>query len=213
MLPLLISGKRNDLARAVLQGRSLGHFFRRTELLRVSVVGRADELPQIADALKPLETPWLQYNLIDEATIHPGLPASKVEGWYKQQIIKMAAPEWLGANFWMTLDADVVCTKLIGIDDLLPSGRALLWVDGVAVPPPPSDRSPCPGWSSSELAFLLPEGLHFRAPELHAQHRRQAIGKRCAMRRIRRGRRPPSTTQHRLPIATTPIGPRTVKTP
>lgn len=150
VLPLAIGGERNDLARAILQGRSLRHFFRRDELLRVSVVGRAGELQQIADALKPLEAPWLQYNLIDEATIDPGLPASKVEGWYKQQIIKMAAPEWLGANFWMTLDADVVCTKLIGIDDLLPGGRALLWVD--ELPTVPSRSGPgrcanCWAWS------------------------------------------------------------------
>jgi len=151
VLPLAIGGERNDLARAIIQGRSLRHFFRRDELLRVSVVGRAGELQQIADALKPLETPWLQYNVVDEATIDPGLPESKVVGWYKQQVIKMAAPEWLGANFWMTLDADVVCTRLIGIDDLLPGGRALLWVDELPAVPIFAQWS----WSVRELLGMV----------------------------------------------------------
>lgn len=131
VLPLALTGTKEggDLQRAVLQGRSFGHFFRRDQLLRINVVGRAGELAQIEDALKPLEQPWLQYAVVDEATVHPGLSASPVSGWIKQQIIKLAAPEWLGAGFWMTLDADVFCAKPVEIDDLLPGGRALLWVD------------------------------------------------------------------------------------
>lgn len=131
VLPLALGGDKEsgDLQRAVLQGRSFGHFFRRDQLLRISVVGRAAELGRIEEALKPLERPWLQYAVVDEETIHPGLTQAPVPGWNKQQIIKMAAPEWLGAGFWMTLDADVICAKPVGVDDLLPGGRALLWVD------------------------------------------------------------------------------------
>jgi glycosyltransferase involved in cell wall biosynthesis len=137
VLPLAIQSNKddNDLIRAVVQGRTLRHFLQRDQLLNVNVVGRSSELQQIADALKPLETPWLRYKILDEAAVCPELPESPMGGWHKQQIIKLAAAEWLGAPFWLTLDADVLCTKPLGIDDLLPGGRALLFVDELAVVP------------------------------------------------------------------------------
>ncbi len=137
VLPLAVDVEsgRDDLARAVTQGRTLRHFFRRDQRLQVNVVGRTHELSQIAEALKPLEAPWLSYAILDEAVVVPGLAQSRISGWHKQQIIKMAALEWLGAPFWLTLDADVICTRPVGIEDLLPGGRALLSVDSVAVAP------------------------------------------------------------------------------
>ncbi|MDF3073370.1 MAG: hypothetical protein K0S54_1037 [Alphaproteobacteria bacterium] len=133
VMPLALEGSRdgNDLARAVTQGRTLRHFFRHDELLCVNVVGRAHELPQIAAALKPLETDWLQYRLIDEIMVHPGMTGLPVSGWHKQQVVKMAAPEWLRAPLWLTLDADVICTQPFGVDDVAPGGRGLLSVDDV----------------------------------------------------------------------------------
>ncbi|MGE0151503.1 MAG: DUF6492 family protein [Reyranellaceae bacterium] len=134
ILPLSIAGGRagDDLARAVTQGRTLRHFFRRDQLLCVNVMAPPADLAPIADRLKPLETPWLQYRIADENMVDPGLTRSPVDGWYKQQLIKMSAPEWLPAPYWLTLDADVICTKPFGVEDLLPDGRALLDVDDVS---------------------------------------------------------------------------------
>ncbi len=147
VLPLIVNGDgRRDLDRAVLQGRTLRHFFSRDEMLRVHVVGRGEELPRISEALKPLETPWLRYFFRDERDVDPRMTDSQTKGWHKQQIIKMAAPEWLGAPFWLTLDADVICVRPVCVSDLLPDGRALLdhvrvsdvpiferWADGTRV--------------------------------------------------------------------------------
>jgi glycosyltransferase involved in cell wall biosynthesis len=137
VLPLAVQSNddRNDLARAVLQGRTLRHFFQRDQLLHVSVVGRGEELGQIAEALKPLEASWLRYDVLDELAVCPDLPKATLRGWHKQQIIKMAAAEWLGAPFWLTLDADVLCARPLGVDDLLPGGRALLSAEELAVVP------------------------------------------------------------------------------
>jgi glycosyltransferase involved in cell wall biosynthesis len=126
VLPLLIDDAgRRDLARATIQAQTLRRFFNRQDLLRVHVVGRAEELEAIAEALQPYATPWLRYLFWDERVALGALNESEAIGWYKQQIIKMAVPEWLGAPFWLTLDADVICTKPVGVADLLPGGRAL----------------------------------------------------------------------------------------
>lgn len=153
VLPLALAGSRdgNDLARAVVQGRSLRRFFRRDQHLCINVVGRAAELAQITDALKPLETPWLEYRVFDETIVHPEMTRAKTRGWHKQQIIKMAAPEWLNAAVWLTLDADVLCTKPVGIDDLMPEGRALLTLDNVRETPIYTNWS----WETRELLGMI----------------------------------------------------------
>lgn len=126
VLPLLIDDRgRRDLARAAIQAQTLRRFFNRNDLLRVHVVGRGEEIEVIARTLEPFATPWLQYFFWDERMGLGDLVRSPAVGWYKQQVIKMAAPEWLGAPFWLTLDADVLCTKPVGVADLLPDGRAL----------------------------------------------------------------------------------------
>lgn len=132
VLPLLIDDAgRRDLARAAIQAQTFRRFFDRDELLRVHVVGRAEELPTIARTLQPYATPWLQYYFWDERVALGDLVESPAIGWYKQQIIKMAAPEWLGVPFWLTLDADVICTRPVGVADLLPDGRALTQCDRI----------------------------------------------------------------------------------
>lgn len=45
-------------------------------------------------------------------------------GWYTQQFIKLAAADHLSADFYVTLDADVVLTRPTGYDDLIEDGRA-----------------------------------------------------------------------------------------
>lgn len=159
VLPLALSTENGieDLQRAVIQARSLRHFFKRDELLRVSVVGRAGELEQIASALKPLQAPWLQYDIVDENVAVPGIGGSAVSGWHRQQIIKMAAPEWLQAPAWLTLDADVICTKPVGIGDLFVDGRALMGIDNVWQTPIYAGWS----WGTREMLGMVAPPLTF----------------------------------------------------
>jgi hypothetical protein len=49
-------------------------------------------------------------------------------GWYKQQLVKLAAAEVVTTDFFLTLDADVVCTRPVSYDALLPGGRARCFI-------------------------------------------------------------------------------------
>lgn len=132
VLPLALGNRDGeDLERAVTQGRTLRHFFCRDQLLCVNVVAPAQDIERIGKALRPLQAEWLQYRIHDENVAYPGLTAHGAPGWHKQQIVKLAAPEWLGAPAWLTLDADVICTKPFAIGDLFPDGRAIMGLDDV----------------------------------------------------------------------------------
>ena len=48
-----------------------------------------------------------------------------VSGWYVQQLIKLAMAEKVETNFYLTLDADVVCLRQVGYDDLIENGKAI----------------------------------------------------------------------------------------
>lgn len=48
-----------------------------------------------------------------------------VPGWFKQQIIKIAIADRIETDFYLTLDADVICTKPIYFQDLVKDGRAV----------------------------------------------------------------------------------------
>lgn len=127
VMPLLAG----DLPRAVLQARTLRHFFRRDDVLHLHVVCRAAELADIRDVLGAWSAPWLQYGFHEEESILAGSAGANTIGRFRQQAVKLAAAEWLGAPFWLTLDADVICTKPVGVADLLPGGRALLQYEPV----------------------------------------------------------------------------------
>lgn len=46
-------------------------------------------------------------------------------GWYIQQLIKLAMAVKVETEFYLTLDADVVCLRPVGYDDLIQSGKAI----------------------------------------------------------------------------------------
>jgi hypothetical protein len=49
----------------------------------------------------------------------------KIFGWYKQQLIKIAIAEKITSSFYLTLDADVICTRVCHYSDFLKEGRAV----------------------------------------------------------------------------------------
>jgi len=128
VLPLAIRGgkEHEDLTRARTLVASLRAGFERSQRLIVNVVGRGGELDDIRTALEPLACPWLGIALHDELDVFPEMAGVPLNGWFKQQLIKMSVPEWLDCDHWLTLDADTVCVRRFAIEDLLSQGRALV---------------------------------------------------------------------------------------
>lgn len=64
-------------------------------------------------------------NVLPETKIVPELQFfTTLNGWRKQQIIKLAIADWVNSDFYLTLDADVVCTRHVQLDNLIVDGRA-----------------------------------------------------------------------------------------
>jgi len=49
----------------------------------------------------------------------------KIQGWYLQQLIKLAIAEHIKTDFYLTLDADVICVKPVYFSDLVKDGCAV----------------------------------------------------------------------------------------
>ncbi|MGC1679795.1 MAG: DUF6492 family protein, partial [Pseudolabrys sp.] len=69
----------------------------------------------------------LPLTVINEEDLLPALrDFPKCGGWYRQQLIKLAAANLVNTEFFLTLDADVILCKPLRLEDLVRSGRALL---------------------------------------------------------------------------------------
>ena len=53
-----------------------------------------------------------------------------LNGWKKQQVLKIAASTFVNTPFYLTLDADVVCAKPLIYSDFISGGRGLVQLDG-----------------------------------------------------------------------------------
>lgn len=63
--------------------------------------------------------------MISELELAPELALfTKVGGWYRQMIVKLAAAERVQSAFYLTLDADVVATREVDLNALCAAGRA-----------------------------------------------------------------------------------------
>jgi hypothetical protein len=125
VLPLTLS----DAERAQILFRSLERFFE--PLGTCFVVAPAAEL----DALRA-HVPGGRYELLPEDELVPelrrhqargrllarlwlGMPA---HGWHVQQLVKLAAADLVASDAYLTLDADVICARPTGYDDLVGAG-------------------------------------------------------------------------------------------
>ncbi len=69
------------------------------------------------------------YRVVPESRIVPEFRSfPSVEGWYKQQMIKIAIAAEIKTEFYLTLDADLFCTRPLRYSDLVQDGRAPCFV-------------------------------------------------------------------------------------
>lgn len=67
----------------------------------------------------------LDLQIVDELKVVPELnECFWVRGWMKQQLLKLAAAHYVDTDYYLTLDADVALTRDVGLDELLPEGKA-----------------------------------------------------------------------------------------
>lgn len=117
VLPLTL----RDLPRSRILAASLDRCF--PELGTCWVVARGREVTQLRRSLGG------RYQVIAESEVVPELRfyrrVRRVRGWFLQQLLKLAITPWIRTPFYLTLDADIICTKRTTISDLILNGRAL----------------------------------------------------------------------------------------
>jgi peptidoglycan/xylan/chitin deacetylase (PgdA/CDA1 family) len=65
-----------------------------------------------------------QVEVVSEDLVLPGLRGR--QGWFKQQLLKLAASNLVATSHYLTLDADVMLMRPASIEDLMPEGRPRL---------------------------------------------------------------------------------------
>lgn len=123
VLPLTLA----DLARSEILRTSLDRFFGDLGTCWVVVPDR--DLKALARAIA-----GPRYQLLPESTLVPELQFYKRAraavgrdphlGWYAQQIIKLGIAEYVSSDFYLTLDADVICVRPVRSADLISNQRA-----------------------------------------------------------------------------------------
>lgn len=77
-----------------------------------------------------------RYQVMPESEIVPEFQqAHNMNGWFKQQLIKVAAAEKMATEFYLVLDADVVCIRNVRYSDLIKDGRAASYVQSRDIHP------------------------------------------------------------------------------
>lgn len=126
VLPLTLK----DAPRARILVESLRTFF--PALGTLWVVTPDHEVDAVAAVLA--EPP---VRVIPEGRVLPELPfyrrlfratialRRRPQGWYLQQLVKMSGPDFVEGDFYMTFDADVICTRPTTPADLIRDGRAV----------------------------------------------------------------------------------------
>jgi hypothetical protein len=114
VLPLTV----HDLDRAQILCRSIEANF--PDLAKCFVVAPDRQRADIARALA-----HPRYTVLPETRIVPELAGSRVKGWYKQQLVKLAMAEHVASDYYLLLDADVICARRVRSGDLFDSTKAL----------------------------------------------------------------------------------------
>ena len=132
VLPLKISGDYQDfdLQRARILLFSLEKFYNSGKPLIVHVIALRKEMEDIKNNFLG------KYNNIN-VIIHPEDELIQEfgsvhcwNGWMKQQVLKLAAHKLVNSEFYLALDADIVCFREFGVNDMIIDGRAICdWED------------------------------------------------------------------------------------
>ena len=122
VLPLI----SKDLPRVRLLLRSLNRFVEGLDTLWVYTPESQKE--DIATAFEGMGLK-ATVHVCPETELVPELRLfSGIGGWYKQQMIKLAAARKVKSDFYLTLDADVVATRELSLSSLTPNNRALAYI-------------------------------------------------------------------------------------
>jgi hypothetical protein len=142
MLPLgpaVGSSVHGDHGRLSLLLRSLAKFFVLADLdalviVTPDVTGVRQLVASIAKlaASAKLDALLAKAVVIADAELAPEVEdrekrdLNHVSGYTKQQVMKLASAARIRTEWYLTLDADVICTRSTGFDDLIRDGRALV---------------------------------------------------------------------------------------
>ena len=121
VLPLRLQ----DFERATLLFESLVQNFQ--GLGTLWLVTRDEELEAVRREARRIPR-GLDFKFESGLSVVPELRLTKPSGWYRQQLIKLAIAEHLSGELYLTLDADVVCTRKVHARELAPGGRGLCYV-------------------------------------------------------------------------------------
>ena len=108
-----------DLERAKILLKTCSCFFEDLETLWIVVPDKA--INDVKTALR-----FEKVEIIGESDLVPEFRIHRfMEGWFKQQLIKLAIAERITNDFYITLDADVLCVQKIKYEKLIENGRAI----------------------------------------------------------------------------------------
>lgn len=117
VLPLTL----NDIDRFYILKRSLDIFCQNL-FRKIWVVVPDSQFYQLKSKLN-----FPSYCVVPESSIIPEVKLFPVKGWYLQQLIKLAIAEYIDTEFYLTLDADVICTQPLQLSDLIIEGRGVYY--------------------------------------------------------------------------------------
>ena len=119
VLPLLAS----DHGRFALLRMSLNRFWQGGT---IHVIVRAEDM----DRTRGLVGEDRRFNVVNQESLMGGVTGdSSGVGWWTQQILKLAAAQIVGSDFYLTLDADCLLVRNVSRDALVRNKRGLVEYD------------------------------------------------------------------------------------
>lgn len=149
ILPIALVGASSDgdLDRAILLCDSIsGHWVSSKELFNLEVVARDEDHDQVQSTFKKYENMTITFH--KESKFISASSKHKIQGWYKQQLIKLIAPLELFDDYFFTLDSDLLVIK--DFDE-----KTFLTEDAKAIP----KLTPCnihDWWKNTAIHFDIP---------------------------------------------------------
>ncbi|MGY5798278.1 DUF6492 family protein [Rheinheimera faecalis] len=146
VLPLKASGSYdvNDLKRAHILFTSLKTFVAEGTISEIFVLVPAAEVELVQQEYACWQS--LNIKVMAEDDLLPEFKKyPKMRGWRKQQLLKIAIAHLVENEFYLTLDADVICLKPLDESKLIIDGKALLQYE---------QRAQHPKWWKSSARIL-----------------------------------------------------------